>query len=210
VSHSVQQAEKTVFIIGGGPSVGELILDNPKKLSGRNIIVTNNAYKIYPDAQLCHFADNVWWKWHQKPEHNIKTTFHGVITTCTNQRHLYANDNRVKIYKPAGDKDGLSLDPGMLCGTNSGHQAINLAYHLGYNEVVLIGFDCNERAAKTHFHHEHERITRTTRFKDIFIPGFEKIQNRVDNEGLSFKIFNVYEKSAIRCFEFSELERFLH
>jgi uncharacterized Rossmann fold enzyme len=38
-----------VFIIGGGPSLKETLPDL-SVLNNKNLIVTNNAYKLYPNA----------------------------------------------------------------------------------------------------------------------------------------------------------------
>ena len=40
------------------------------------------------------------------------------------------------------DSPGLSKDRGLIYqGANSGYQAINLAYHLGGNPIILLGYD---------------------------------------------------------------------
>lgn len=52
--------KNTIFIIGGGPSLKQTLPDL-SILNGKNIITTNTAYKLYPEALICLFGDMYWW-----------------------------------------------------------------------------------------------------------------------------------------------------
>ena len=50
---------------------------------------------------------------------------------------------------------GLSKDPSRVHGTNSGAQAVNLAYHLGATRIVLLGYDMQHTGGRRHCHQDY-------------------------------------------------------
>ena len=206
--YNEEKTEDTVFIIGGGPSVSS-ILSDPSVLDSHDVIVTNNAYKLFPDAMLLHFADKVWWNWHQKPQHDVKNNFNGYISSATmhQRHHLDNNETRVVCFKNGNKKGGLTADKTKVDGCNTGHQAINIASHLDYKQIVLIGFDLNVDSKKTHWHSQHERQTNTDNFTRRMIPGFDRIAD--DSQKYDFEIFNLNHESAIKAFPFANLSDFI-
>ena len=91
-----------------------------------------------------------------------------------------------------------------LGGNNAGHQAINLAWHLGYKIMILLGFDCNTAADKTDWHNKHKRVSNKDNYTNTMIPGFKSLAS-VQKE-YEFKVYNVNPKSAITCFEYISLQ----
>ena len=72
---------KQVAIIGGGPSLLK-VLPDASILLNRPVISTNNAYTLFPNSIVCHFADRPWWMWHKE---KLAAQYRGEITTCTSQ-----------------------------------------------------------------------------------------------------------------------------
>lgn len=204
---SEYKTEDTVFIIGGGPSVLTTIPD-PRILDGHDVICANNAYKLFPNAMLLHFADKIWWDWHQKPQHMVKDNFNGMISSCHpfQRSSLSRDETRVVCFQTGDRRGGISPDPKILHGGNTGHQAINIATHLGYEQIVLVGFDLQE-GKQTHWHNQHERPTVTDNFVKTMKPGFELLAKHQDRFGI--KIYNLNPDSAIRCFDFAKLDDFI-
>ena len=205
---TINKTDDTVFIIGGGPSVLSILTDDVD-ISNKDIIVVNNAYKLFPNALICHFMDNMWWQWHQDSEHNIKDNFHGDITVATTSHRDYVREDRIITYIHDNKKGGLSLDKQKLNGSNAGHQAINVAYHLGYKKVVLIGFDSNHKDTQTHWHNDHKRSSDLSRYNDVFMPAFHKISEDITKHKLTFQIYNANITSAIKCFEYKNIQDFI-
>ena len=207
---STRKTEDTVFIIGGGPSVQTLLPDK-SVLFDHDVICCNNAYKLFPDAMITHFADKVWWQWHNSDKHQFLDKFHGYITTAASiQKPQWSTTPQVTVFDKTENnhkKGGLSLKPNNLCGGNAGHQAINIAFHLGYKQVVLIGFDLNKDRNNTHWHNDHERKTNTDNFINTILPGFESL-DRLSREN-DFRIYNLNHKSALTGFEFADLKDFI-
>ena len=202
----------TVFIIGGGPSVSTLIPDT-SVIEDRDIICTNNAYKLYPDALVLHFMDAPWWQWHQDAEHNVKENFSGeIVSSAVTKREMNIESNLITYFKRIVDPSntvigGLTDNPNDLRGNNSGHQAINIAYHMQYEQVVLIGFDLNRNAQSCHWHKDHRRLTNRDMFEDRMLPEFEKTAEWLKDKEMN--VYNLNRKSAIQGFTFADLRDFI-
>jgi hypothetical protein len=203
-----KKTSDTVFLIGGGPSVLKYCPD-PNILKGKDIIAGNNAYKLFPNAILCHFMDKTWLKWHMEPEHDLFNTFTNPITSCldVNREELYNYDITI-FYKGSPDgKGSLTSDVHKLEGNNTGHQMINIAAHLKYKNVILLGYDLHHEK-QSNWHTDHRRATNFANFKNTMIPGFNKITDDVQQK-LGIKIYNVNRQSALKCFEFTNLQDWL-
>lgn len=208
---SKYKTEDTVFIIGGGPSVKDIIPD-PSVLFNHDVICCNDAYQLFPDAILTHFADKAWWEWHDTHDkHDIRNTFRGHITTVANGKSSkFKNDDRVTVFSgnsPEARRGYLSNEKQYLTGNNTGHQAINIAVHMGYKQIVLIGFDMIP-CKKTHWHTNHERRVSIDNFTNTIIPGFATITPGLQKE-FDITIYNLFHDSGIRNFQFANLEDFI-
>ena len=121
---------ETVFILS--PAL-EVLPTHPTKLRGR-ILAVADSFKLIPYADVLYFRGLKWW---QRRRNKVHELFVG--------RYLVTTDNDIpgaKTLRTDGDCN-LQHDPGMLCNGLIRDQAINLAYHFGVSEVVLIGFDLN-------------------------------------------------------------------
>lgn len=204
----IKRKYDTVFIIGGGPSLKKIIPD-PSIIKDNDIINCNNGYKLFPDALITHFVDKVWFEWHTSKEHNLFENVKGELTTSVGAaKEMYDPFvNRLIVFDRKSNETGLATEVNYLYGSNAGHQAINLAFHLKYKQICLIGFDLNTDTKQTHWHNDHKRVTDLSNFKSRMIPGFESIvpfQSKYD-----FQIFNLNRESALKCFEFADLKDFI-
>lgn len=194
----------TVFIIGGGQSLSR-ILPDPSIIYTKDIICANNAYKLFPNALCLHWIDPVWWSWHTSPKHDVLNTFKGIITSGSPNRSK--NRDIVTYFNTINKNDGIATDKSFLYGKNTGHQCINIAVHISYKNICLIGFDSDSSASITHWHSDHERLVHKEIYDKNMIPGFNSIVPY--QEQLSFKVWNLNHESRIRCFDFAELSDFL-
>lgn len=126
------------WIISGGQSVPRDFLANHRP-PGRILVVKDGAL-LFPDAD-CMFYGDPHDMHKQRPEIfsayrgplTVKRTVHDGIPAHVKQvRRAMADKNRI---------NGLSLEPHLLGGHDSGGSAINLAFHLGVSQIVLVGFD---------------------------------------------------------------------
>lgn len=198
-----QNNPNTVFLIGGGRSLLQYLPDK-SILKDQNIITANNGYSLYPNALACHFADWVWYTWNKN--NLLEKCLNRNITCCVNHnydhyKNFYGNDN-ITVFSQ-GDRDNLTNNVEKLNGGNTGHQIINIAYHLGFKNVVLLGYDLLEEA-KTHWHNEHKRPSNTKNFTEVMIPSFNTLKDA--KEKYNMNIVNINKQSALKCFDYAELE----
>lgn len=118
--------DETVYILS--PALETV---NRSKLRGR-ILAVGDSFKLVPFADVLYFRGLKWW---QRRRNKVREIFAG--------RYLVTTDNEIpgaKSLRTDGEST-LQRDPGMLCNGLIRDQAINLAYHFGATEVVLVGFD---------------------------------------------------------------------
>jgi len=206
-----------VFIVGGGPSVLQYLPDY-SILFNQDVIAVNNSYRIFPNAILCHFADKIWYGWHTDPKfgYNIHENFHNPVTTAdynNNSVHWKPYKHIAAVFKRAGAngsnvKIGLAKENYEVGGNNGGQHAINIAYHIGYKNVILLGFDLRQDLHSTHWHNEHHRPVNKLNYSHTIIPSFEQLGKDVD-EIDDFNVINTNYESALKCFPYGKLEDYL-
>jgi len=123
-------APKTVFIVGGGPS---LIKFDWSRLALKNVIAVNRAYEVLPNAGHIFFSSLFFWGHHKRCLLDHPAT---KVTTSTAVRHV-----SVEVYGTDRSKGLSTLQRSLCVGKSSGQAAINLATLLGATRIVLLGFD---------------------------------------------------------------------
>jgi hypothetical protein len=134
-----------VFIVAGGPSVAG---QDTERLKGQRVIAINSSWQRVPFAEILFFADDRWWNEYHKA---VLEGFVGRITTLAEAVHhpRLEKFHRRKI-------PGLSTDPRtLMVRRTSLTGAINLALHMGFREMVLLGADGGP-AANGRLHHHAE------------------------------------------------------
>ena len=108
-----------------------------------------------------------------------------------------------------GQEYGLCQVPGAVGhGYNSGHQVVNLCWHLGVRRVVLMGFDMRRVDGKSHWegHDGHPGQPSSPEEYDMYmLPFFPKLAEDLEKDG-SMKVVNGTVGSALTCFEFTTLD----
>lgn len=156
----LEKYDKTVYIIGGGPSLEYFnwkLLDESKFVLG-----INRAYEVLPNSQITYFTDDDWYAVHKKGLHqhsSIKIKGSLNPTKLQNDPHIY------QLFLK-GEK-GLCEDRGQAFhGRNSPYAATNMLIQWGFKTIYLLGIDMkwgrkdpgSKYRKKTHFHDGHRRI----------------------------------------------------
>lgn len=192
-------AGETAFIVAGGPSLRKM---NLRPLKGRHVIVINNSWELVPDAEVLYFCDTKWWQQHGE---RVKKDFQGKY--CVTIAHC--PDDKLLRLDNTG-RHGLEILPtGLRHGTNSGYQAINLAYHFGASRIVLLGYDMKIEGAQTHWHAGHGRpvdhfehhVTKN------MLPKFDMLVLPLQN--LNVEVWNATPGSALKCWPAIDLMELL-
>ena len=155
-----------------------------------------------------YFADRKWLKWHKDdPEFKAFkgqkiTQFHD--ENCKKELIEDCQKHNIKMLESI-DASGLSESPDFIHqGSNSGYQAINLAYLMGAKKIILLGYDMQFTDGKAHWFGEHPDEIRSG--YDGFIKKFNKMAEHMP-KGL--EIINCTRKTALNCFPIKKLEEVL-
>jgi len=189
---------ENVFVIGGGPSLRNF---DPVVLEGRSVIVTNEAFQMFPDAQALVFVDIGWW---QNRKDEVLSTFKGTIIGRGPYSTMYRQDRIINVAFRSGDF--WSEDPRQLGGRNSGLAAMNAAVLMGAKRVFLLGFDMKPIGDRNNYHNLHptSQGRNLHRYINIFLPEMIKASKRI--ETLGHVVINCTPDSALDCFPERELE----
>lgn len=193
------------FIIASGPSLTQ---EDVNAIKGQKVIVINDNYLIAPWSDYMYACDPHWWMWHkERPE--LKT-FKGQKWT---QRESWEASEKEAVEKhhelnwiDSKCEMGLSTDPAFIHqGSNSGIQAINLAYHFGARRIVLLGFDMQPTNGKAHWFGEHPNKSHP-KFNSL-MKFYEHVADQAPTLGL--EIINATRETALTCFKRQSLSSLL-
>ena len=176
------------------------------------IVAVNNSWEIRRDADVLCFCDKAWFAKRQPksvdladyPNNGaaIKEHFLGRVVSLSD-----IEDKRVFNLRNAGHNIPLSTQQNALAhGSNSGYQAINLAFLFGAKRIVLLGFDMKTDGAQTHWHAGHRHPGNETveqyqarmqhAFEKRFMPRFDLMAAPLAAAGV--KVLNASLGSALK------------
>ena len=119
-----------------------------KRRKGWQLLTVNNSWKLAPWADVMFAGDLQWW---DRYGHEVK----GFAGERWTRDEAAALRHRLRLVR-LRHGTGLCREQGHIhSGGNSGYQAINLAWHFGAKQIVLLGFDMH-RHGGGHWHVEHE------------------------------------------------------
>jgi hypothetical protein len=190
---------ETCFLLGGGPSLRGF---DASILAGHRVIAINNSWELAPTADALYFCDGGWWRTHG---HRAAAGFKGEhIVTLSDIRHP-----AVKNIRNAG-RVALSTIPHRLAhGSNSGYQAINLAFLFGATRIVLLGYDMKVQPGRTHWHAGHGKDDHTqSHVLATFAKHFPRLVEPLRAAGV--EVLNATPDSALTCWPFRHLSDILN
>lgn len=185
----------TTFVcLASGPSLSREDVERCRE-SPTTVICVNDTYRWAPWADYLYAADAGWWDWHIK---QVRETFCGQLYTIPNAA---VDRYGLNWIQDAVDADGVS-PPGLgreqiHHGSNSGYQAVNLAYILGADRILLLGYDMKPAPdGTTHFFGDHPPELRRNSPYGQFFEAFETI----DPDTYGVEIINCSRDTALTCF----------
>ena len=155
----------------------------------------NNTWQLVPWATAMYAGDREWWD-----RYGAECTFPGERWTRDPHATLRYRLKRVV----GGNGAGLCTCPGRVhLGGNSGYQAVNLAFHFGAREIVLLGFDMH-RQNGGHWHGEHEgMLSAPERHLPVWRRAFDALAHDLAARGV--RVTNATPGSALQCFPRGDL-----
>lgn len=188
----------TVFIIGGGPTIKDMPLELIHK---ERVVGVNDAFRLGSWVDVCWFGDNRWFDWNRK----ALLEFGGLKATCAPRAK---NKPGIKWFA-RGRSNGICAKADTVSwNQNSGASAINYAYHMGANRVILLGFDMKRSEAGEEWWHNHHQLKgRNPNPYPRFLARFPRIKADADKLGL--EIINATPGSVLDIFPMKTLEEVL-
>lgn len=191
--------DRAVIVAATGPSLTPEVADHCRV--GHPVIAVNDAYRLFPGADMLYACDAAWWSVHNGcPDFaGERWSSHGALGRVRSDDKSEAGA-RYGLNLVAGMHEiGFSLDPDCIhYGSNSGFQAINIAILAGASVIILVGFNMQAVGNRRHFFGDHPAGLRNSCNYQGFVRAFERAQKRLPP---GIKILNATPKSALTCFE---------
>lgn len=147
-------AWRTAVIAASGPSLTPEQCDiaTAAQRAGRcRIIAINTTWRLLPGADALYAADGRWW------DLNLPAVRDGFAGELWTQDEAAAPKHGLNYIRSTRGV-GIPVEPDRICrGSNSGYQAISLAYRFGARRIVLIGYDMQRTGGRSHWHGDHPR-----------------------------------------------------
>jgi len=186
-----------VVCLATGPSLTKADVDRVRGKA--TVVVVNDAHRMAPWADCLYSSDRYWWQ-----HHRGVPSFAGRKATIE-----YSQGRKAKeLLKLASDMvfyrlarhHGVEEQPDGLttCGLNSGGAAINLAYHLGAQRIVLLGYDMGATQGKRHFFGDHPQgLSNTQNF-----PGWRRACDTMSGpfKALGVEVVNCSRVTSLSAF----------
>jgi len=186
-------AGATVYCLGAGPSLN---LVNPESLRGKPYIACNSALfwarSVWaPGAYALTYHDQ-YIRVHETDYRAFHEAGGEVVVTSGASHAPWVRQLTTELPR------GLCRSPeGLGHGLNTGHGAINLAYHLGAARIVLIGYDMRIcRGGRVHW--DGRDIEDAWKYAILFARAFKQIAADLKEAGVS--VLNATPHSALEAF----------
>lgn len=160
------------------------------------VLAVNDAYRLCPDADYLYSADQKWWAHHIG---DVIDGFDGALYTQAQGWDKHDPKHWGLTVWNSKARPGLSREPGLLHKGdrgNSGYQALNLAFLLGAERILLLGFDMANWGGRAHWFGEHPVGLNRCKDYQRYIPGFRTICP----EEYGVEIINCTRRTALDAF----------
>lgn len=200
VNNSPDWSNRTVYIIGGGPSLKDFDF---KHFKGFTIGVNDAAIKL--KTNVLFSMDHLWIQ--NRPDE--ANAFKG-------EKFFAVSPSwKIKDFRiPSGTflerrrGDGLSIDPGIIHGQESGFGAFNLAVLKKARRIVLMGLDMHyEGSDKPHWHDGYPWGSSEHTLYANWAKRFDLAARQCLAEDIL--VINASESSKITCFTKVSIESFM-
>lgn len=192
-------AGQTVVVAASGPS---LLPSDLTAVQGRwPVVVVNATFLAAPWADVLYASDWRFWRTYRK---RIEGKFSGERWSISRLAEREMGVHRLEVARTKGlDHRWLGIG-----GTNSGHQAVNLAAFWGANRILLLGFDMQMTDGQHHWHGKHlGQLPNGEAFPE-WIEHMCILAKDLKRAGI--QVVNCSRATALRCFPRATIEEALH
>lgn len=130
---------RKIVCVAGGPSFDvqqAALIQEARYANLCHVIVVNRAWERIPNADVLYAADEEFWDTYWT---KIQFEFRNEKYTASADAARRYNLQKVR----AKNHRGIEFDTStrIVTGLHSGQQAMNLAYHFGAAQIILVGYD---------------------------------------------------------------------
>jgi hypothetical protein len=192
-----------VVCVASGPSLSihqAQVLKDAFKLAcfGWHVIVVNNTWQMIPTAEVLYASDGPWW---DRFLPQVRREYKG---ECWTRSRFHAHRDKLHFVQ-CSDEPGLTTKPGFVfSGSNSGYQAVNLAYLFGAKEILLVGYDMQRTYGMSHWHGDHHGGLSQQMPMETWVIKFEQLAKDLRERGV--RVVNCSIETALTCFDREDLE----
>jgi hypothetical protein len=188
----------TFVILGSGPSlcaedIAEVI--SARRRRRCRVITINSTWENLLTADVLYAGDCAWWNAHPEAQR-----FPALLIGCS---QVGAEPWPTAVRKiNHRENEGIETDRRFIgTGTNSGHQALNIAVHLGAARILLLGFDFGAGSDGKLHHHEDHRLPLRNPDRPSFARWLRMIETTAEPlAALGIDVVNCSRSTAIACF----------
>lgn len=174
---------ETVVCVASGPSLSR---EDIQYIKGKaRVIAINDNYRLADFADILYGCDLKWWNWQEGVQEFTGLKMSQSVEACKKYDLRYIEGR---------NGGGLSTDPAFIhTGSNSGFQAINIAFLKGASKIILIGYDMQKTKGESHWFGDHPDKIQSN--YESWLPVFELIKE----QGL-VEIINCSRETALTAF----------
>lgn len=172
---------ETVVCIASGPSLTPADCE-AVHAAGLRTIVTNTTFRLCPWADVLFGFDSAWWREYRK---EVEAAFSGARVTCS-------------LAGASFGAQSLYQQPWFQSFGNSGTGAISLAVVAGARRILLLGYDCQKTAGKTHWHGDHPKTLGNAKSLPTWPRRFGHVAKFAQSKGV--QVVNASRETALACF----------
>ena len=156
-----------VVCIASGPS---LTPEQVAYVNGKaRVIAVSDNYKLAPWADAIYSCDHRWWSCNHQDARATGAQLWSMDEVACRDFGLR--------YVQAIRQDGFNTAHGLINhGTNSGFQAMNLAYQFGAKRIILIGYDCQHTGGKRHWFGDHPKGWGNANHTDRWLKSYSTVE----------------------------------
>jgi hypothetical protein len=180
-----------------GPSLTEEVVEYVREHKGDHIVFgCNDVYKICDFMDVHYACDTRWWAFNGEE-------FRKLFPTQESWTQCQKSAEKFGLNFTKGKHDtGLSINPDLIhFGSNSGYQQLNIAFLMGCNKFILLGYNMQHTQGKSHFFGDHQGGMNNNSPYKSFLQKYGTIQ-----EPIKKLIVNCTTESALQTFRKSTLE----
>lgn len=155
---------------------------------------------MIPDADYLYACDRQWWDIHLE---DVRRVFTGKLYTQWHnpeeKDRVWAESEGITAIQGCHAK-GLGRDR-LHFNSNSGAQAINLAYLLGATRIILLGYDMGA-TGNSHWFGSHPKGLRNGNYSN-YVASFNRLADDLKREGV--EVVNCTRQTALTQFKRAEI-----